>query len=55
MSSSRVTYLASSIDSSGSTRTKRGSICGTLTRANSWRPVRLLRTRTDRLSERPEM
>jgi hypothetical protein len=32
MSSSRVTYRASSIDSSGSTRTKRGSICGTFTR-----------------------
>ena len=35
--------------------TNRGSIGGTLSRANSWRPVRALRMRIARLSERPEM
>jgi hypothetical protein len=37
------------------TSTKRGSIGGTLRRANSCRPVLALRMRIARFSERPEM
>ncbi len=40
---------------SGVSGMKRGSICGTLMRANSWRFVFGLRMRTERLSDRPEM
>ena len=39
----------------GETSTKRGSIGGTLSRANSWRPVLALRMRMARFSDRPEM
>ena len=39
----------------GGSSTNRGSIGGTLSRANSWRPVRALRMRIARFSDSPEM
>ena len=53
----RVSYMSASGDSSGpgSTRSRRGSTGGTLTRAKCSLAVRGLTSTTARLSESPEM